>query len=188
MAKEETTPGDKGQESKPSPGSDIGRPGGDSGEATPQSHNGMVSMSKAEYDQILSRLEKQAAAEAKRKEAAEIQHEAELREQGKFKDLHEQAVLKLTAATERLTRAEKAIDGIIEDEMKLLPETFDKTLIPDLEKPEKLTWIRKMRAVVATKTPEKGKPGERTPPAGGTAPAASLEEAAALLFGKASVR
>jgi hypothetical protein len=120
-------------------------------------------VSKADYDKLLADLQNFKRIEDERKAKEKQRQEGLLKEQGKFKDLYDAATKESESLKERVTKFDTMIKGMLEEEMKGLPEEFDKTLIPDGDALDQLNWIRKAKPVLVAK-PE-ARRGDGTPPA-----------------------
>lgn len=142
--------------------------GKDSGQATATvttaASNAEV-VPRAQFDKLQADLENFKRIEEERKGKEKKRQEALLAEQGKYKDLYDTAVKENEAMKAQLEKLQLAAKTMLEEEMKELPEDFDKTLIPNVDDYDKAIWLRKAKTLIAKK-PEPKK-GDGTPPAGG---------------------
>jgi hypothetical protein len=138
------------------------------GEAKQVDHKEPETVSKADYDKLQADLSNFKRIEDERKTKEKKRQEDLLREQGQFKELLDTATKENEAMKTRLEKLDGVMTGMLEEEMKGLPEDFDKTLIPALEPHDQLVWLRKAK-IVMVKTSE-GRKGDGTPPARGGSP------------------
>lgn len=120
---------------------------------------------RATFDKLQSDLENFKRIEEERKGKEKKRQEELLREQGKYKDLYDAAVKEVETMKVQLEKLTLAAKSMLEEEMKELPEDFDKTLIPNIDDYDKTIWLRKAKGIIVKKVePRKG---DGTPPAGG---------------------
>jgi hypothetical protein len=109
----------------------------------------------SEYEKLQKRLTSLEEASATAKQREEKRQEAALREQGKYKELWEKVSAEHIESSTRLKKAESVISALLEEEMKGLPESFDRALIPEiLDAADRLDWLRKMRATIQAIQPK----------------------------------
>lgn len=120
---------------------------------------------RAQFDKLQADLDNFKRIEEERKGKEKKRQEELLREQGKYKDLYDAAVKENETMKAQLSKLDAVMKEMLEAEMKDLPEDFDKTLIPNIDDYDKITWLRKAKTALIKKTePRKG---DGTPPAGG---------------------
>jgi hypothetical protein len=120
---------------------------------------------RADLDKLQADLDNFKRIEEERKGKEKKRQEALLQEQGKYKDLYDAAQKEVETMKARLEKLDLAAKSMLEEEMKELPEDFDKTLIPNVDDYDKVTWLRKAKGLIGKKVePRKG---DGTPPAGG---------------------
>ena len=123
-------------------------------------------VSRAEYNKLQADLADFKKVEEERKVKEKKRQEELLKEQGKYKDLYDAASKENEAMKAQLAKLTDVMKGMLEEELKSLPEDFDKTIIPPGEPYDQVVWLRKAKPVfVASKT--EGRRGDGTPPAGG---------------------
>ncbi|MDD5391083.1 MAG: hypothetical protein PHD37_17230 [Gallionellaceae bacterium] len=122
-------------------------------------------VSRADYLKLQADLDNFKRIEEDRKGKEKRRQEELLKEQGKFRELYETDHAALDAAMKRLEAQDAAFKAMLEDEMKDLPETFDKTLIPAGAPYDQLVWLRKAKPAIAPKAGGDGRRGDGTPPA-----------------------
>jgi hypothetical protein len=120
-------------------------------------------VTKAEYAKLQADLDNFKRIEEERKGKERKRQEELLKEQGKFKELYETAQRDAESSKTRLEKQDAIFKAMLEDELKGLPEEFDKTLIPTGEPFEQLAWVRKAKPVIS---PKGATGGDRTPPPG----------------------
>jgi len=123
---------------------------------------------KAEFDKLQADLLNFKRIEEERKGKEKKRQEELLAEQGKFKELYDTAQREVETMKGRLEKQDAAFKAMLEDEMKGLPEEFDKTLIPAGESYDQLVWVRKAKPIMTPKgaarqgdgAPPPAKPGD----------------------------
>jgi hypothetical protein len=118
---------------------------------------------KAEYDKLQADLANFKRIEEERKGKEKKRQEELLAEQGKFKELYETAQRENVAMKTRLEAQDAVFKTMLGDELKDLPEDFDKTLIPAGESYDQLVWVRKARPMMVPKAGT-SRAGDGTPP------------------------
>ncbi len=119
---------------------------------------------RAELTKLHADLDNFKRIEEDRKGKEKKRQEELLKEQGKFKELYETDHAALDAALKRLEAQDAAFKAMLDEEMKDLPETFDKSLIPAGAPYDQLSWLRKAKPMIAPKGGD-GRRGDGTPPA-----------------------
>lgn len=116
---------------------------------------------KADFDKLQADLLNFKRIEEERKAKEKKRQEELLAEQGKFKELYETAQKETNGMKERLEKQDAIFKGMLEEEMKTLPEDFDKTIIPPGAPYDQLVWLRKAKTMIAPN--RDGKRGDGTP-------------------------
>lgn len=120
-------------------------------------------VSRAEYNKLQADLLNFKRIEEERKVKEKKRQEELLKEQGKYRELYEKAQADSDGMRARLEKLDGVMKGMLEDEMKGLPEDFDKTLIPNGEPYDQLVWLKKAKAVIIPQSRERR--GDGTPAA-----------------------
>jgi hypothetical protein len=146
--------------------------------------DGEGTVSKSDYIKLQNDLAAMKKAAEKREAAEKKKAEDALKEQGKYKELYETSNGELVSLRDRVAKAEQVVGDMLTAELSDLPESFDKSLIPDIPVPDKLSWLRRYKASIEKIAPKaaartgdgspapKGQAGE----AGAMTPAERLAE------------
>jgi replicative superfamily II helicase len=116
-------------------------------------------------------------AEAREAEALKAREE-DLKKQGQYQKLLEEQTPKYEQAAQSVKRYEAVLNSYLEAELQAIPDNL-KVLVPEGDPVSKLEWISKAKASGALK-PSQGpakKPGDLTPPPGGSGPTTITREA-----------
>lgn len=116
----------------------------------------------ADFKKLQADLENFKRIEEERKGKEKKRQEELLKEQGKWKDLYDAALKENETMKARLEKLDGVMKGMLEEEMKGLPEDFDKTLIPAVDPHDQLVWLRKAKAILIPKS--ESRRGDGTPP------------------------
>lgn len=116
---------------------------------------------KADFDKLQADIANFKRIEEERKAKEKKRQEELLAEQGKFKELYDTAQKEANGMRERLEKQDAIFKGMLEEEMKGLPDDFDKTIIPDGEPHDQLSWLRKAKTMIVPS--RDGKRGDGTP-------------------------
>jgi hypothetical protein len=125
-------------------------------------------VSKAEYDKLHADLENFKRIEEERKGKEKKRQEELLKEQGKFKDLYDAAAKEVEVLKAKVEKLDTVMQGMLDEELKGLPEEFDKTLIPTIEPYDKVVWLRKAKSAFVATSANGGRKGDGTPAARST--------------------
>lgn len=117
----------------------------------------------ADFKKLQADLDNFKRIEEERKGKERLRQEALLKEQGKWKDLYDTAVKENETMKARLDKLDGVMKGMLDEEMKGLPEDFDKTLIPALDPHDQLVWLKKAKAIIVPQKIERK--GDGTPAA-----------------------
>ncbi len=120
-------------------------------------------VSKADYDKLQADIANFKRIEEERKAKEKKRQEELLAEQGKFRELYETAQKENAGMKARLEKQDAIFKGMLEEEMKGLPEDFDKTIIPSGDPHDQLVWLRKAKTMIVPN--RDGKRGDGTPAA-----------------------
>jgi len=118
-------------------------------------------ISRAEYNKLQADLDNFKRIEDERKVKEKKRQEELLKEQGKFRELYEKAQADGDGMRARLEKLDGVMKVMLEEEMKGLPEDFDKTLIPNGEPYDQVVWLKKAKAVIVPQSRERR--GDGTP-------------------------
>lgn len=130
-------------------------------------------VSRAEYNKLQSDLDNFKRIEEERKGKEKKRQEELLKEQGKYKDLYDTAVKENEAMKTRLEKLDTMVKGMLEEEMKDLPEDFDKSLIPAGDPMDQIAWLKKAKPIFAA--PKAERRGDGTPAARSAEPFAGMK-------------
>lgn len=128
-------------------------------------------VSKKDFETIKAELEHLKTVHGEMKAKEKQKQEAEQKKRGEFETLYNTANTELEAVKPERDKYKQAVEGMLESEVKALPETFDQTLIPEGDPVEKLAWIRKAKAA--------GLLGQRKPQGDGSVPFGNTQDTGA---------
>jgi hypothetical protein len=128
---------------------------------------GTEAKSEAELRAELTKLQADLAnfkrIEEERKAKEKKRQEELLKEQGKFRELYETAAAEAESMKKRLAKQDAIFKGMLDEELKGLPEDFDKTIIPEGEPFDQVVWLRKAKVLLGVK-PSGAVRGSEPPP------------------------
>jgi hypothetical protein len=123
-------------------------------------------VSKAEYDKLMADLQNFKRIEDERKAKEKKRQEELLAEQGKYKELYDTARKENETMKAQLEKVNGALKVMLDEEMKGLPEDFDKTLIPAGDAHDQLVWLKKAKPLLVAKVEQKRGDGTPAPKPG----------------------
>lgn len=187
-----TSPKDAGSQEKTTPGGAPGeggktqqdKAGGDPKlmgpdlPSDPELLKSLVLREREEKAHLLSvHADMKTKAEAREAEASKAREE-DLKKQGQFQKLLEEQTPKYEQAAQAVKRYEAVLNTYLEAELAAIPDPL-KALVPEGDPVSKLDWISKAKAAGALR-PSQGsakKPGDMTPPPGGSSTRTITREA-----------
>lgn len=111
---------------------------------------------KTQLDSANEQLANLQAVHAEMKDKERAKQQAEQEKRGEFETLYTDAKTELEKLTPERDRYRSVLDALLEQELSTLPETFDRSLIPEGDPTQQLGWIQKARASGVIKTQSKG--------------------------------
>ena len=130
---------------------------------TEESKGAADTVSREEYEKLQHDLDNFKRIEEERKGKEKKRQEELLKEQGKYKDLYDTATKENETMKAQLEKLNAVMQGMLDEELKGLPEEFDKTLIPEVDSHDKLMWLRKAKSIIVPRPTEEKRRGDGTP-------------------------